>query len=74
MFFAFQHGGNGICQVFNWFIHNVRRKAGYACDGFAVSRAILLCVGYGLFSLFATWFPRGGVTIFDPCTIEVAPS
>ena len=22
-----------------------------------MSRAILLCVGYGLFSLFATWFP-----------------
>ena len=24
---------------------------------FGVSRAILLCLGYGLFSLFATWFP-----------------
>ena len=23
----------------------------------AVSRAILLCLGYGLYSLFATWFP-----------------
>ena len=24
--------------------------------GYVVSRIILLCLGYGLFSLFATWF------------------
>ncbi len=49
----------------------VRRKL--AVRQLRVSRAILLCLGYGLFSLFATWFPVVVSQYFIPAQLRSPP-